>query len=82
MHGQIAIPKIEVDENGLGFNEIDFFQKELQKFNPPIGTGWYAWKLEDEIYYFKWANFMPSTKYLKALQDDGWYLAYPIENSK
>ena len=78
MKGQFAIPKEEVKQNQMGWNEYDFLFHELRRYRRRMG--WYAKKLENGIYYFKWADYIPSVRYLKALKDDGWKLAHSIKN--
>lgn len=84
MKGQIAIPKIEVDQNQIGFTVYDFFKSEVRKFTNSILVGWYAMKLKDDIYYFKWCDHKdrPKREYLKALQENGWEIPYPINYEK
>ena len=77
MKGQIAITEITVKNNKMGWSVFDFFKRELKKCTDDLQAGWYAYKLEGDIYYFKWTDFSsnrPSDKYLNALKGDGWIL--------
>lgn len=77
MKGSIAISKILVDNNALGWGVFDFFKLELKAFTELPSAGWYAYKLIDAIYYFYWCDLYsrPTKKYLKALKEDGWNMA-------
>lgn len=76
MRGTIAITETEVKYNKIGWTVFDFFKHHLKQFTVMSGAGWYAYKLENGIYYFKWAdgNYRPSNKYLEALKKDGYEL--------
>lgn len=74
IRGQIAITEEEVMLNKMGWNEFDFFREILKQYTDKPCAGWYAYKLEDGIYYFLWEEeFKPLLiKYLKALHKDGY----------
>ena len=76
MRGSFAITKIEVDNNKMDWTIFDFFKYYL-KSRPEIGpgAGWYAYKLVDKVYYFKWTDGnsrFPGKRYLDGLRSDGW----------
>jgi hypothetical protein len=81
MKGQIAISKINVRYNKMGWNIFDFFKFELRYWSTSPRAGWYAYILRDGIYYFLWSDndYHPSQKYLDSLKKDGWILSHPID---
>ena len=72
MEGQIAITEDLVNQNKMGWGIFDFFKHQLKSFTSSITAGWYAYKLEDGIYSFRWCDQddRPSKGYLKALERD------------
>ncbi len=79
--GQVAIPEERVKQNNMGWNQFDFFAYELRVLlgvEAAMYAGWYAWKLKDDMYYFRWTyggEWQLSDRYLKSLKADGWVLA-------
>jgi hypothetical protein len=82
MKGQIAILKLEVERNNMGYNVFDFFKDALSKYTTSTRAGWYAYILRDGVYYFLWTDYkkLPSKKYLDLLKKDGYILAFPIHH--
>lgn len=81
MKGQIAITKLQVDRNRMGWSVFDFFKDRLREYTTSASAGWYAYKLKGGIYYFLWAdsNEWATEKYLDSLKRDGYILAFPID---
>jgi hypothetical protein len=76
IRGSIAITNLQVENNKMGWDVIDFFKHALKsQYTGYIYSGWYARIEIDGIHRFLWCDsttYYPSKKYLKALQDDGW----------
>lgn len=75
MKGTIAIAEVKVRGNRMGWTEFDFFKHECQHLNGFI-PHWYAYKLVDGVYYFRWAVGidLPSKRVLNLLKKDKWIL--------
>ncbi len=84
MKGQIAISKLEVEKNNMGWNVFDFFNDAIKEYKLDQRAGWYAYILRDDIYYFLWAdgNEWATEEYLDLLEKDGYTLAYPISSQQ
>jgi len=79
LNGQYALSEISVKENAMNYDVFQLFRLLLDGFL--IGEneqaeqyGYYVYKLEHSIYYFKWYHYMyeQSPRYLQLLKDDGW----------
>lgn len=74
MEGQFVITEIEVKNNKMGWGIFDFFRHHLDTITKEPSAGWYAYILENGIYYFLWCDKedRPSDKYLQALKADSY----------
>lgn len=81
--GSIAIPEMDIKNNRMNWNVFDFFKAKLKEFTSPIYAGWYAYKLIDKVYYFKWKDQKEklSSAYVNALIDDKWIVANSIKTN-
>lgn len=76
MRGEIAITDEVVKYNAMEASVFDLFKIEMRRFTKSKKAGWYAYKHENGIYYFKWIDWeheeQITDKYLTALKNDGW----------
>lgn len=81
--GEISITEDMVNDIFNG-NHIVAFKNVLSRFTKMPTAGWYAKKLENGTWHFKWntgLKFPIPEKYWDALAKDGWELAYPKKSS-
>jgi len=82
MQGEIAITEELVKYNDIGYSVFNLFGMELKRFTKSFLAGWYAYKFEKGIHYFKWRDEnskLSSDKYMIALKKDGYQLGFTSE---
>jgi hypothetical protein len=81
--GSIAISLEEIENNRMGWDVNDFFKFYLRKYTDDVCAGWYARKLQNNLWIYYWVDsgFELPGKYLKALQNDGWEISNDLSTT-
>ena len=83
MKGNITITTAMVNSTIGYYGENQLFKLILRGLTDNFRhAGWYAKKLENNMYVYYWSEgyYKPSYEHLKALKKDGYELAYNIYN--
>lgn len=76
MRGEIAVTEETVKYNKMELSVFGIFKLQLKHFTKSHKAGWYAYKKDKGIYYFKWTDHEDAENikqsYLLRLKKDGW----------